>query len=469
MSPGGSPWLSRPPPRRPGRHSAPARRLAVAPTRSGPTPHERGSPAALILRRRPDAADPYAADGTRADRPTRPAGAGAAYEPPDGPYPRGRPVRRPGPVRGGRSRRAAIRARPARTAAAPTTGPPTAPSRTAGGGRPRPRRHPRRPAAGPARRAAGRPGRTRTACAWTQDDPFTADDDEGDLPPWAGLTHPPGPGGRPRARPAAPSRRPSRPRRRPARRRRPGGAGWAGAGPRPPGCASPAAASTCTAARPSCWPSPWPPSSRSTRCPSTTPAADVHHHPAARRVRAPCRAPAARSARPCSASTCPARSPRSTRPGPAPATASAASPSTTSRCSGCWRSPRRPTSPAPWPPGNGSATDNAIDTFALAEQALRAPAARSPPLPAAQITPVTGLGTGGLQRRSRSSTPARRDRPGHGHGAAAQRGRHRDLPGPGVRERLRAGRRQHAAGRRAGRRAARSLASQRHRRTPPRG
>ena len=43
--------------------------------------------------------------------------------------------------------------------------------------------------------------------------------------------------------------------------------------------------------------------------------------------------------------------------------------------------------------GNGSATDNATDAFVLAEQALRAPGKKSA-LPAAQITPVTGLGRG---------------------------------------------------------------------------
>jgi hypothetical protein len=42
--------------------------------------------------------------------------------------------------------------------------------------------------------------------------------------------------------------------------------------------------------------------------------------------------------------------------------------------------------------GNGSATDNAIDSYVVAEQALRAPGKKSA-LPAAQITPVTGLGT----------------------------------------------------------------------------
>jgi hypothetical protein len=42
--------------------------------------------------------------------------------------------------------------------------------------------------------------------------------------------------------------------------------------------------------------------------------------------------------------------------------------------------------------GNGSATDNALDSFALAEQRLRAPGTKSA-VPPAQITPVTGLGS----------------------------------------------------------------------------
>jgi len=42
--------------------------------------------------------------------------------------------------------------------------------------------------------------------------------------------------------------------------------------------------------------------------------------------------------------------------------------------------------------GNGSATANAVDNFVIAEQALRAPGKKSA-LPPAQITPITGLGT----------------------------------------------------------------------------
>lgn len=42
--------------------------------------------------------------------------------------------------------------------------------------------------------------------------------------------------------------------------------------------------------------------------------------------------------------------------------------------------------------GNGSATDNAIDSFLVTQQALAHPGKKSP-LPAAQVTPLTGLGS----------------------------------------------------------------------------
>jgi hypothetical protein len=55
--------------------------------------------------------------------------------------------------------------------------------------------------------------------------------------------------------------------------------------------------------------------------------------------------------------------------------------------------------------GNGSATDNAVDSFAIAEQALRAPGKKSA-LPPAQITPITGLGTEAIRSIQVIHTPA---------------------------------------------------------------
>jgi hypothetical protein len=152
------------PPRRPGRHSAP-------------------DPGAGQQSADPYAADPYAADPRGADpypprdpHPSREdpyAPRGDSYGPRDDPY----GSRDPDPADPRGADPYGADSYRARQAAAP----PQAPSRPA---------PPAPVPAAPARagRVASRPGGA--SPYWQRDDPFTADadDDEGDLPPWAGLT-----------------------------------------------------------------------------------------------------------------------------------------------------------------------------------------------------------------------------------------------------------------------------------------
>jgi hypothetical protein len=93
-----------------------------------------------------------------------------------------------------------------RRAAAPSYAPPESPAGRPEAGRPEPPRVPvpaRAAPAAPSRRAGAQPGPDPGRGApWAQADPFTAgDDDEDDLPPWAGLTIRPARAAGTRARP----------------------------------------------------------------------------------------------------------------------------------------------------------------------------------------------------------------------------------------------------------------------------
>ena len=169
------------PPRRPGRHSAPD---------PGAGQQSADPYAADRYAADPYAADPYAADPRGPD----PYAPRDPYSPREDPYPpRGDSYDPRVDPYGARDPRDPYRSDPrsanpygagadpyqVRQAAAP----PQAPPRPAP---PAPVPAPAAPAApGPARPAASRPG---GGSPWQSGDPFTADDDEADLPPWAGLT-----------------------------------------------------------------------------------------------------------------------------------------------------------------------------------------------------------------------------------------------------------------------------------------
>ena len=416
-----------PPPRRRGRHSAPAPQagqhdadpLETDPLEAderGSSPQQAGPYAADPYAADPYATDSYPADPSGAPDPFAAGGRGAPrYGPPDDPYaPRDDPYGREDPYGGedpyaarvpdprhGDPRSAdpygggsleedplgaepyrARRAAPAPVASAPVAPAPLAPA-------PVP--------AGPARRAAGRPGsQPDRVSPWAQDDPFTADADEGDPPPWAGLT----------ARPA----RAAGTRARPGRDGREDEADEAEAGDGDP--AVPAGA----------------PRRRGL---GRGRAAAARNRKSRRRVWVYCGAAVILAVAVAAffavralpkhktastfitslqpgefatvSSACASVGPdllttylpgKVTTVNPAGASASYSQCSLTVdrapefRVLGVTAQAYQPSAVAA---GNGSATDNAIDSYVLAEQTLRAPGKKSA-LPAAAITPVTGLG-----------------------------------------------------------------------------
>ena len=386
-----------PPPRRPGRHSAPAPEagqygadpLGADADERGSRPPSADPYAADPYAAEPYAADPYAADPAAADGygagdPYAPGGREApAYEAPGGPYqPRDDPYGgpdpyaaagpgpRPGDPYGGGSYeedpRGAEPYRGRRAAPAPVASVPAP--------------------AGPARRAAGRPpAHPDRVSPWTQDDPFTADEDEGDLPPWAGLTI------------------------RPARPGRSGPEGEAGESDETAPAAAPrrrglgrgrAAAARNRRSRRRVW----------VYCGTAVILAVAvaayfafralpKHHAASTFITT--LQPGELATVP---SACGSVGPallatylpgKVTTVNPAGASASDSQCSLTVDHAPMFRVlevTAQAYQPSAVAAGNGSATDNAIDSYVVAEQALRAPGKKSA-LPAAQITPVTGLGT----------------------------------------------------------------------------
>jgi hypothetical protein len=432
------------PPRRPGRHSAPA----PEPDPYGAEPYEeeqrdsRG-PGADPYAADPYAADPFAADPYAADaREADPRGArsyGApdeAYAPvPRDPYaPRGdepygredpyaaredpygaRDPRLPDPRgadpsaadpygadpygadprgtdrRGGdayRGRRAAPERDPVLPSFQPE--PPRASAAAA-------QRAPAPPApAGPGRRSASEPGaHPGRVSPWQQNDPFTGDDDEADLPPWAGLTVRPARAAGTKARPA---------RAQPEAEEAEAEADGTAAEPRRRGLGRGRAAATRLR--------------RSRRrvyvyCGTAVVLAiAVAAFFALRALPKHAAAPSfVTTLQPGEFATVPSAcgsvSPdllTTYLPGKVTPVDSSGTSATDSQCS--LTVDHKPVfrvlevtsqafQPSAVAAGNGSATDNAIDSYVVAEQALRAPGKKAA-LPPAQITPVTGLGTEAL-------------------------------------------------------------------------
>jgi hypothetical protein len=385
-----------PPPRRPGRHSAPAPEAGqYGADPLGADADERGSrpPSADPYAADPYAADPYAADPYAAD-PYAADGYGAAdpyaaggreapsYGPTDDPYPpRDDPYGGPDPYAAG--------------GPGPRPGDPRAAGPYGGGSYEEDPRgaepyRGRRAAPAPVASAPAPAGPARVS-PWTQDDPFTADEDEGDLPPWAGLT----------IRPARPA----------ATRARPGPAGpeaeavesdetVPAAAPRRRGLGrGRAAAARNRKSRRRVW----------VYCGTAVILAVAvaaffafralpKHHAAATFITT--LQPGELATVP---SACGSVGPallaaylpgKVTTVNPAGASASASQCSLTVDHARVFRVldvTAQAYQPSAVAAGNGSATDNAIDSYVVAEQALRAPGKKSA-LPAAQITPVTGLG-----------------------------------------------------------------------------
>jgi hypothetical protein len=331
----------------------------------------------------PSAADPYGADPYGAD----PYGADPRGADPRGADPRGSDSRGGDAYRG---RRAAPERDPAPASFQPE--PPRAAAAAA-------QRAPAPPApapAGPGRRSASEPGtHPGRVSPWQQNDPFTGDDDEADLPPWAGLTVRP-------ARAAGPKARPARDQ---------------------PEAGAAEAEADSTAAEPR------------RRGLGRGRAAATRLRRSRRRVYVYCgtavvlaiavaaffalRALPKHAAAPSFVTTlqagefatvpsaCGSVSPdllTTYLPGKVTPVDSSGTSATDSQCS--LTVDHKPVfrvlevtsqafQPSAVAAGNGSATDNAIDSYVVAEQALRAPGKKAA-LPPAQITPVTGLGTEAL-------------------------------------------------------------------------
>jgi hypothetical protein len=161
-----------PPPRRPGRHSAPdpgAGQQSADPYAPDPYADPRGADPYAPRDPYPPREDPYAPGGDAKGPRDNP------YAPRDDPYaPRDpyAPDPRDADPYGARQAAAAPPQAPPRPAPPRQAPPRQAPPRQAPPG-------PAGPAPAPARRGAS---------PWQQGDPFTGDEDEADLPPWAGLT-----------------------------------------------------------------------------------------------------------------------------------------------------------------------------------------------------------------------------------------------------------------------------------------
>ena len=389
------------PPRRPGRHSAPD--------------PEAGQQSADPYAADPYAADPYAADPYAAD-PRRPDPYAAdpsgpnpyaprdPYSPREDPYPpRGDSYDPRDDLYGARDPRDPYRSDP-RGASDPrgtdlygagadpyqvrqAAAPPQAPPRPAP---PVPAAAPAAPAVpGPARPAASRPG---GGSPWQSGDPFTADDDEADLPPWAGLTIRPvrAAGTKTRAPKAEPAEAEpdeadadaGRP-----RRRRGLGRGRAAAARLRKSrrrvyvyCGTAVVLAVAVAGY-------------------LALRALPKHHPASTFIT---------SLQPGEFATVPGAcnsvSPAllaSYLPGQVTKVNPAGTSASYSQCS--FTVDRKPVfrvlevtaqayQPSAVAAGNGSATDNAVDSFVIAEQTLRAPGKKSA-VPPAQVTLITGLGT----------------------------------------------------------------------------
>ena len=256
--------------------------------------------------------------------------------------------------------------------------------------RPEPRRGPA-PAA-PGRRSGPRPGpHPGRVSAWQQGDPFTADDDEADLPPWAGLTIRPARAGGTKARPSdAPG---------------PGAAepdeADAGGPPRRRGLGrGRAAAARLRKSRRRVY----------VYCGAAIVVAVVvasylavhalpRHNPAPTFITT--LQPGEFASVP---NACKSVSPAllaSYLPGQVTTVNPAGTSASYSQCS--LTVDHKPVfrvlevtaqayQPSAVAAGNGSATDNAVDSFVVAEQTLRVPGKKSA-VPPAQITPITGLGT----------------------------------------------------------------------------
>ena len=366
------------PPRRPGRHSAP-------------------DPGAGQQSADPYSADPYAADPYAADpRGPDPYAPRDPYSPREDPYPpRGDSYDPRVDPYGARDPRDPYRSDPrsadpygagadpyqVRQAAAP----PQAPPRPAP---PAPVPAPAAPAApGPARPAASRPG---GGSPWQSGDPFTADDDEADLPPWAGLTIRPVRAAGTKTRPPKTEPAEAEPDEadagRPPRRRGLGRGRAAAARLRKSRrrvyvyCGTAVVLAIAVAA-------------------FLAIRALPKHHPAPTFITTLqpgefAKVPGA----------CTSVSPdllASYLPGHATTVNPAGTSATDSQCSftvdhkpvfrvlGVTAQAFQPSAVAA---GNGSATANAVDNFVIAEQGLRAPGKKAA-LPPAQVTPITGLGT----------------------------------------------------------------------------
>jgi hypothetical protein len=367
-----------PPPRRPGRHSAP-------------------DPGAGQQSADPYAADPYAADPRGADpRGRDPLGAdpypprdayapredpypprGDSYDPRDDPYGAGDRYR--SDPRGADPYGAGADPYQVRQAAAPPQAPPRhVPQAPA----------PAAPAApGPARRAAPRPG---GASPWPQDDPFTAADDEADLPPWAGLTIRPVRAADPRTR--APRAEPAEAAPDEAdadgpRRRRGLGRGRAAAARLRKSrrrvyvlCGTAVVLAVAVAA-------------------FLAVRALPKHHPKPTFITSLQPGEFATVPGACNSVSAPLLA--SYLPGQVTKVNPAGTSASYSQCS--FTVDRKPAfrvlevtaqayQPSAVAAGNGSATDNAVDSFVIAEQTLRAPGKKSA-VPPGQVTRITGLGT----------------------------------------------------------------------------
>jgi hypothetical protein len=433
------------PPRRPGRHSAPdpaagqygAESYEADPRSADPRsadPRSADPRSAGHQNADPYAADPYAADPYAGDPlGTDPRGA-QPYGPPDDPYvpqdpyaprddrygppdpyapdpyapdPYAADPRTPDPYGAdpygadpyGADQYGARQSAPSQ--APPRYAPPEQ--------RPEPGRSPGPEApAAPGRRAASRPGEhPGRVSAWQQGDPFTADDDEADLPPWAGLTIRPARAGGTKARrsdaagPGAAGPETAGPETAGPETAEPDEAADAGRPPRRRGLGRGRAA----AAR-----------MRKSRrrvyvyCGSAIVVAVVvagylaihalpKHNPAPTFITT--LQPGEFASVP---SACRSVSPAllaSYLPGKVTKVNPAGTSASYSQCS--LTVDHKPVfrvlevtaqayQPSAVAAGNGSATDNAVDSYVVAEQALRAPGKKSA-VPPAQITPLTGLGT----------------------------------------------------------------------------
>jgi hypothetical protein len=375
-----------PPPRRPGRHSAPdpgAGQQSADPYAADPYPAD------------PRGADPYGPREPYPPRDPQPrdpqpprddpyAPRGDSYDPRDDPYAPREPYpadpRDAGPYDADPYGADPYGARQAAAA------PPQAPPRQA---RPAPARQAAPAPAAPAPAAPGRRG----ASPWQQGDPFTDDGDEADLPPWAGLTIRPAraAGTRTRAPKAEPEvAEPEAAEAEagaPAPRRRGLGRGRAAAARLRKSrrrvyvyCGTAVVLAVAVAA-------------------FLAIRALPKHHPAPTFIT---------TLQPGEFATvpgaCDSVSPAllaSYLPGHATKVNPAGTSPSYSQCS--LTVDRKPVfrvlgvtaqayQPSAVAAGNGSATANAVDNFVIAEQALRAPGKKSA-VPPAQLTPITGLGT----------------------------------------------------------------------------